>query len=192
MRGTLRIFALILVLLALLIPMATFASGGPCPDDPELSKDCDAEPPPFYVVVNRAEEHLDDRPGTGCQPFILDHPDCDDCLTDAACAAIDVEAEVCGPMLHKRVEEGGVDPILYEMCCDCGTDPAGSWLFRVRIWESDGDCPIDPLNPDWIEGLPPGTGIELPAPLVVGGLAILGVGLVASGVLVRRRSARTA
>ena len=193
MRSTLRIVALVLVLLVLLVPLTTFADNGPCPDDPELSQTCVQEAPPFYVVVNRTFEDLD-RPGTGCQPFILKHPDCKDCTGgEPACAAIDVEAEVCGPMLAKRVPaNGGGDPILYEMCCECASNPDGTWVFRLRQWKADGTCPIDPDNPDWIDGLPPGTGIDLPVPVVVGGLAVIGAGLLAAGVLVRRRALRVA
>jgi hypothetical protein len=76
------------------------------------------------------------------------------------------------------------------MCCACEVDPEGEWLFRIRLLDDAGDCPIDPDNPDWIEGLPPGTGIDLPAPLIVGGLAVLGAGLLAAGVVVRRRTVK--
>jgi hypothetical protein len=40
----------------------------------------------------------------------------------------------------------------------------------------------------WYDGLPPGTGIDLPAPVIIGGLALMGGGLLAAGVLVRRRT----
>jgi hypothetical protein len=194
MRSIARIAALILVLLALVVPLTTFASDGPCPDDPEGTRNCNREVPPYYVVINRSEEHLMDRPGSGCQPWILKHPDCIDCVS-GACGTIDVEAEVCLPMLSKRVTVNGFDPIIYELCCDC-TTPDGEWLFRVREWRSDGTCPITQPDPDfeneWLDGLPPGTGIDLPAPLIVGGLSVLGVGLLASGLLIRRRSLRSA
>jgi hypothetical protein len=63
-------------------------------------------------------------------------------------------------------------------------------MFRIRLLQPDGTCPIDPDNPDWIQGLPIGTGIDLPTSLIVGGLAIVGVGLLALGVLVRRRAVK--
>ena len=74
MRLTFRSAAIALVLLLLLAPLTTQASG-PCPDDPELSKDCYPDTPPFYVVINRSVEDLD-RTGSGCQPIILNHPNC--------------------------------------------------------------------------------------------------------------------
>jgi len=194
MRTKLRIIALIMVLAVLLVPLTTYASGhgpwghvpsGPCPDDPKLSKDCVKPAPPFYVVINRSTELLKERPGTGCQPFILDHPKIDNCVDEAD--SIDLEAEVCKPMLDKWVaNKDGSNPYLYEMCCDCA-QPNGTWLFRLREWQPDGDCPI---IQGWTRGLPPGTGIDLPTPLVVGGLAFLGVGLVSVGLVVRRRSMR--
>jgi len=191
MRLTFRTMALVLVLLALLVPFTSFASDGPCPDDPELSAECVDVAPPYYAVINRSVEYLyPDRPGTGCQPIILNHPECTDCLNDAD--AIDFETEVCATL--PAPTDPTVDTIVYEMCCDCATDPAGNWWFRIHILDpaGGGTCPIDPNNPDWIEGLPPGTGIDLPMPVIVGGLALIGAGLLAAGVLVRRRSMQTA
>ncbi len=188
MRSTLRIAALGLVLLALLVPLVTHASNGPCPDDPELSKTCISVAPPYYVVINRSVEYLyPERPGTGCQPIILNHPDCRDCMS-AECTAIDVEDEVCQYLPRPPVGESHV---VYEMCCACEVIPEGEWLVRVRDLQSDGTCPLrDPG--EWAEGLPPGTGIDLPAPFIIGGLAAIGAGLLAAGVLVRRRTPRIA
>lgn len=192
MRFTWRIAALILLLVVLVVPLTAYASNGKCPDDLELSQDCDAEVPPYYVVINRSVELLDERPGTGCQPWILNHPEITDCMAEAD--TIDFEAEVCTPMLSERVEVGGFDPIIYEMCCDCGT-AEGTWMFRVREWAEDGTCPVvlqDPDQAEWIVALPPGTGIDLPTPVIVGGLAVLGAALVATGLVVRRRSLKLA
>lgn len=188
MRFTWRITALILLLVVMVVPLTAYASDGKCPDDPELSKDCDPEAPPFYVVINRSVELLTERPGTGCQPWILNHPEIEDCAADGD--TIDIEAEVCTPMLSERVTSDGFDPIIYEMCCDCGT-AEGTWMFRVREWRDDGTCPLG-TDQGWVEGLPPGTGIELPAPVIIGGLAVLGVALVAMGMVVRRRSLKPA
>jgi len=208
MRKPVRIAALLFVMVALLAPMAAYADGpwgapcgcgpcvapctgdpcvgvsttGPCPDDLELSKTCNQEAPPYYVVINRAVE-CPNRPGTGCSPFILKHPECTDC-TSAACN-IDVQAEVCKPKLTGKVARGET-AILYEMCCG-GT--AGGWRFRVRLLDSEGNCPLDPENSQWVEGrLPPGTGIDLPTPVIVGGLTLLGAAFLAVGVVIRRRA----
>jgi hypothetical protein len=195
MRSTFRIAALMLVSLMLLLPLATYASSGPCPDDPVLSKDCLAETPPFYVVVNRTFEDLT-RPGSGCQPIILNHPECKACCTDPGqCtdATMDLERRVC-PLLAERVDwaaQGQNEVVVYEMCCNCATDPAGDWVFTVRRLLQDGTCAPDPDN-TCIAGLPPRTGIDLPVPVIVGGLVVLGAGLLAAGVLVRRRTMRTA
>ena len=198
MRSILRAGALSLVLLALLVPLAAYASDGPCPDDLEAFKDCDIEAPPYYVVLNRSQEHLTDRPGTGCQPWILNHPECKDCsgkecepLPPMSAGSPDIEAEVCGPMLSKRQEDNGQDPILYELCCDCST-AQGEWKFRIREWRADGTCPVTQPADGWYDGLPPGTGIELPVPVIVGGLVVIGAGLLAAGAVLRRRTLSTA
>jgi hypothetical protein len=192
MRSTLRVLALILVLLALVVPLTTFASGGPCPDDPVASKNCDTEAPPFYVVINRSFEDLT-RPGTGCQPIILNNPDCTECCGQSdACAAASNQlvTDVC-PMLADKVQwtADGQTEIVYEMCCNCATD---TWRYRVRLLHQDGTCPIDPQNESCYEGLPPGTGVDLPVPLIVGGLALVGAGLLSVGIVLRRRTVRLA
>lgn len=189
MRSILRIAALSLVLLALLVPVAAFASDGPCPDDPVLSADCNQAAPPYYVVINRGVEYLyPERPGTGCQPIILNHPECLDCVgAECAAAVAQLETEVC-PSLPPP--PAGKVHVVYEMCCACLVNPDGDWMFRIRLLDDTGACPIDPDNPDWIQGLPPGTGIDLPAPVIIGGLAVLGAGLLAAGVVVRRRTVK--
>jgi hypothetical protein len=184
MRSILRVSALILVLLALMMPLVAYAQV-PCPDDPTV--DCYPEAPPYFVVTNREEVHLADRPGTGCQPFILDHSDCVDCTngSDPACSAIDINAEVCEAVMAPRGLEAGE---VYEMCCNCVSDPTGDWVYRV--WDFDGStCTL--ASEGWQRGLPLGTGIDLPAPLIIGGAVVLGAGLLAAGLLVRRRSMQT-
>jgi hypothetical protein len=193
MRSALRSLILILVLLGLFIPLTGYASGGPCPDDPVLSKDCEKTAPPFYVVINRNFDDLE-RAGTGCQPIILKNPDCKDCCGEnKPCieASLEVEERVC-PLLAERVEwvSEAQTEIVYEMCCNCANDPAGTWRYRIRLLGEDGSCPIDELNPGCYEGLPPGTGIDLPAPFVAGGLAAVGMVLVGAGLVVRRRTPR--
>jgi hypothetical protein len=201
MRSLFRIVLLAVILVVLVVPLAAQASG-PCPDDPVLSKECVPEAPPFFVVTNRSFEDLD-RTGSGCQPIILDYSDCEDCCGDTevciTAVSMDMQTRVC-PLLAERVEwtEPGQTELVYEMCCDCSTSAAGTWVYRVRLLDETGLCPIDPAtitedNPTGcLEGLPPGTGIDLPAPVIVGGLAVLGAGLLAAGMMVRRRSLRVA
>jgi hypothetical protein len=188
MRSHLRIVALALLLLIFVIPLAAYASGGPCPDDPDAFKNCADKAPPYYVVVNRSVEYLPwTRPGTGCQPFILENPNCKDCVKpDAGCSAIDVEAKLCKPYLKAAA---GEKETVYEMCCNCATNPSGDWVYRTRELDENGNCPI---TSDWQNGLPPKTGIDLPVPFIVGGLALLGAGLLAAGLLVRRWTVRAA
>lgn len=194
MRSTLRIAGLLLLLSALLLPLVGFASDGACPDDPNIP--CVSETPPFYVVINRDFEDLT-RTGSGCQPIILNHPDIEDCCGESEALAeanFDVESNVC-PLLADRVDwesDAQQTVIVYQMCCDCTGAAGGEWRYRVRLLNADGTCPIDEQNSGCYEDLPPGTGIDLPAPLIIGGLATLGVALVATGMVVRRRSARLA
>ncbi len=203
MRSVVRIVALLVMLgVLLVVAAAAYADGGcdgcaapppapcasnpcvgisltgPCPDDLEASKECLQETPPYYVVINRKVE-CTNRTGTGCAPFILKH-DCTDCAT----CDVDVEKELCKDELLGKVPKDQT-AVLYEMCCG-GT--AGGWKFRIRILDNAGNCPIDPNNRDWVAGLPPGTGINLPAPVIVGGLTFLGVAFLGVGIVVRRRT----
>jgi hypothetical protein len=206
MRSLIRIVLLAAILVVLLVPLAAQASG-PCPDDPVLSKECVPDAPPFFVVINRSFEDLN-RTGSGCQPIILNFPECTECcpenglatqsnslVVDGPCeqARNYLETTVC-PMLAERVNwlEWSNYTYVYEMCCDCSTSAAGTWMYRVRTLFEDGSCPIDDEQPECYEGLPPGTGIDLPAPLIIGGLAVLGAGLLVAGLMVRRRTLRVA
>jgi len=187
-----RIAALMLVFLLLLAPVAAQANG-PCPDDPELSADCLAEGPPFFVVVNRDFEDLD-RAGTGCQPIILNHPDLEDCCAedgDAYEAVVDDLVEVVCPLLADKVDwDEQTEPVdVFAMCCDCATDAEGVWKYRTLALYEDGSCELS--DEECNDGLPPGTGIDLPAPLIVAGLALLGAVLVGGGALLRRRAPRS-
>jgi hypothetical protein len=195
MRSIFRVAALILVLAALLLPMTGYASGGPCPDDPVASKTCAQQAPPYYVVVNRSFERLGAQYGTGCQPWILEHPDCTDCNSGSAeclAAAVDVEQIICGyEMPNAGAQEGD---ILYEMCCNCASNSNGAWLYRERRlhYNSDTSAWECPEYGEWQTGLPPDTGIDLPAPLIVGGLGIIGAGLLGVGLVMRRRALKLA
>jgi hypothetical protein len=194
MRSVVRIVALLVVLGVLLVaaaaayaqdgccgnnPCVGISLTGPCPDDLEASQECMQETPPYYVVINRNVE-CTNRTGTGCAPFILKHPECTDCAT----CQVDVEKELCKDELLGQVPADQT-AVLYEMCCG-GT--AGGWKFRIRLLDSEGNCPIDPTNREWVAGLPPGTGINLPAPVIVGGLTLLGVAFLGVGIVVRRRT----
>jgi hypothetical protein len=196
MRYTVRLTALVLVLLVLLVPVATSAKGGPCPDDPVGSRNCARKAPPYYVVSNRSFERLGPEYGTGCRPWILENPDCTDCEDDSDechAAAVDVEQIICGGEMPKAGAEEG--DILFEMCCNCAGNSNGQWMWRERVLQyrevSDNngegvwECP-DP-GP-WERGLPPNTGIDLPAPIMIGGLAVIGASLLAVGVFIRRRT----
>ena len=175
----------------------TCCSGKNCPDNPELAKNCASVAPPFYVVTNRTFEDLS-RPGTGCQPIILNHPDCKDCCLgfDSVEPCNDVETDmmtrVC-PLLAKRVDwsqSPGTETV-YQMCC--GETPqcqGNKWSYRIRVLLPDGTCPI--RDETCYSCLPPGTGIDLPAPLIVGGLGILGLVLVGAGIVIRRRTGKAA
>lgn len=167
-----------------------------CPDDPVLSKNCNPTAPPFYVVVNRQFEDLS-RAGTGCQPIILKHPGCTDCCNsqDPACQAaeMDLQTRVC-PVLASRVDwsKSTGTEVVYQMCCGSSGACDGQWYFRMRLLQQNGTCPIDPKNSGCYDCLPPGTGIDLPAPLIIGGLAAIGVALLAAALVIRRRALRTA
>ena len=194
MRSTLRIAGLLLLLASLLLPLVGYAQDVKCPDDPNVP--CVSETPPFYIVINRDFEDLT-RTGSGCQPIILNHPEIEDCCGESEALAeanFDVETNVC-PLLADRVDwpVDGEDPtvIVYQMCCDC-SGTTSEWRYRVRLLQADGTCPIDEQNPGCYEDLPPGTGIDLPAPLIIGGLAVMGAALLATGMVVRRRSVRLA
>jgi len=193
MRSVVRVVALLVMLGVLLVvganayaqdgccggdPCVGISLTGPCPDDLEASQECMAETPPYYVVINRNVECAN-RTGTGCAPFILNHPE----VTDCAASNVNVETELCRDELLGQVPAGET-AILYEMCCG----GAAGWTFRVRLLDSQGNCPIDPENSGWVAGLPPGTGINLPAPVIVGGLAFLGVAFLGVGIVVRRRT----
>lgn len=167
-----------------------------CPDDPQLSKTCNSTAPPFYVVMNRQFEDLS-RAGTGCQPIILKHPGCNDCcdLQDPACQAAekDLQTRVC-PVLASRVDwsQSTGTEVVYQMCCGSSLACDGKWFFRMRLLQPNGTCPIDPNNSGCYNCLPPGTGIDLPAPFIVGALAALGILLLAAAWVLRRRSLKTA
>jgi hypothetical protein len=180
MRSTLRIAIPVVVMVALLLPLTAFASGGPCPDDPVGSKNCYDQTPPWFVVINRSVEEFD-RPGTGCQPIILKHPEYKDCT---AAEQIDIEAEVC------QYLPAAAGDTLYTLCCDHDTNPGGCWSYRTYTLDGAGGCTLD--GAAWLAGLPPGTGIDLPAPVIIGGLVLLAAILVMAGVMVRRRALQAA
>jgi hypothetical protein len=195
MRSSLRLAGGLLLLVALFLPVAGYAGGGACPDDLVAAQNCAQQAPPYYVVVNRDFERLGPQYGTGCQPWILEHPDCTDCSSGSqAClaAAIDVEQIICGYEMPNAGAQAG--DVLFEMCCNCGAGANGAWMYRQRTLQHNAttnawECPD---YGEWQSGLPPRTGIDLPAPLVVGGLGVVGAGLLAVGLVMRRRTVRAA
>jgi hypothetical protein len=194
MRSIVKVVALVVMLLALLVPLSAYASGGKCPDDPVASKNCNPDTPPYYVVINRDFEDLT-RDGSGCQPFILNHPECEDCCTDngwtADClAAHDQVVDLVCPLAAEHTDwdtwpDDSV--VLYVMCCDCNASADGEWRFTLYDVYEDGTCEPNPDN-ICILGLPPRTGIDLPAPVIAGGLAVLGAAMLGVGMIVRRRT----
>ena len=171
--------------------------GKDCPDDPEATKSCHADAPPFYVVINRQFQDLS-RPGTGCQPIILKNPGCTDCcdLQDPGCQDVldEMENRVC-PLLASRVDWSQVtgDVLVYQMCCGSPAECEGMWFYYIRELHPDGTCPIASApNDQCFDCLPPGTGIDLPAPVIIGGLVSIALGLLVAGLLLRRRLLRAA
>ena len=66
-----------------------------------------------------------------------------------------------------------------------------SYRYHVVTWFSADDCRVT-ASYDYA-GYPPSTGAEVPTPIIVGGVAILGAGLVAAGyIIIRRRKQVTA
>lgn len=60
-----------------------------------------------------------------------------------------------------------------------------SYRYHVVTYYSATDCRVTATY-DYA-GYPPSTGVELPTPYIVGGVALVGVGLVAAGLFLRRR-----
>ena len=155
------------------------AAEDPCSQGPAPAKDCDPEPPPYYVVVN-SQQTCTNRNGSGCSPLVLGHPECTDCAT----CNVDVQSDVCEPYLTGVVSEGRTE-VVYEMC-----QTGAGWRCRIRNFYSVGNCPIDDANPNWGTCKPEATGINLPAPVIVGGLSILGALFLAAGLVIRRRTSQ--
>ena len=65
-----------------------------------------------------------------------------------------------------------------------------SYRYHVVTWYSVDDCRVT-ASYDYA-GYPPSTGVEIGAPYIVGGVALLGAGLVAAGLLIRRKRATAA
>jgi hypothetical protein len=60
-----------------------------------------------------------------------------------------------------------------------------SYRYHVVTYYSSLDCRVTATY-DYA-GYPPSTGVEVPTPYIVGGVALVGVGLVAAGLMIRRR-----
>lgn len=65
-----------------------------------------------------------------------------------------------------------------------------SYRYHVVTFYSLDDCRVTATY-DYA-GYPPSTGVEIGTPYIVGGVALLGAGLVAAGLLIRRKRAAEA
>ena len=134
------------------------------------------------MVLNRSVE-IFQRPGTGCQPIILKHPECEDC-NSPPCTSIDIEDEVC------QYLPAAAGDALFVLCCNCATNPAGDWMYAEYELDGTGGCTM--VSNGFKLGLPPGTGIDLPAPIIIAALVLAAAVLVAAGLMVRRRMVQAA
>ena len=90
-------------------------------------------------------------------------------------------------------DDAQLDTVINDYICD--THGGGylyqifpdSYRYHVITWYSDVDCRVTATT-DYA-GYPPSTGVDLPIPLVVGGIAVLGAGLGTAGILLRRKKA---
>jgi len=84
-----------------------------------------------------------------------------------------------------------LDSVINDQICDIynGGDLyqifPSSYRYHVVTYYSSVDCRVTATY-DYA-GYPPSTGVEVPTPIIVGGVALVGAGLVAAGLLIRRR-----
>jgi hypothetical protein len=62
-----------------------------------------------------------------------------------------------------------------------------SYRYHVVTWYSVDDCRIT-SSTDYA-GSPPYTGVDVPTPIIVGGATLVGAGLLAAGIFLRRKRA---
>ena len=60
-----------------------------------------------------------------------------------------------------------------------------SYSYHEITWYSASDCRI--TSTANYAGYPPGTGVDLPAPYIIGAVAVVGAGLLAVGLVIRRK-----
>jgi len=60
-----------------------------------------------------------------------------------------------------------------------------SYRYHEVTWYSDTDCRVT-STVDYV-GYPPSTGVDLPTPYIVGAVAVVGAGLLAVGLVIRRK-----
>ena len=88
-------------------------------------------------------------------------------------------------------DDAQLDTVINDQVCDIynGGDLyqifPGSYRYHVVTWYGIGDCRVTATY-DYA-GYPPSTGVDLATPYVVGAVALVGAGLVAAGIVIRRR-----
>jgi len=61
----------------------------------------------------------------------------------------------------------------------------GSYRYHVITWYSTNDCRVT-YSADY-SGYPPYTGVDVPVPLIIGAVALVGTGLLVAGMAIRRK-----
>lgn len=87
--------------------------------------------------------------------------------------------------------EGQLDYVINDMICDTYyggylyqtfTD---SYRYNVITWYSADDCRVT-YSADYA-GYPPYTGVEVPVPIIIGAVALVGTGMLVAGIALRRK-----
>ena len=86
-----------------------------------------------------------------------------------------------------------LDSVINDMICDTYFGGSlyqifpDSYRYHVITWYSAVDCRVT-STADYAGG-PPYTGVNLPTPYIVGAVTLVGVGLLAAGIVIRRKRA---
>lgn len=133
-----RIFAIVAVLIAVLIPVAVSAGGV------------------FYCSTSVTSGGN----GSYYNPWA--------CSTDAQLDTV----------INDRICDTYYGGYLYQIF-------PGSYRYRVITWYSAADCRVT-YTADYT-GYPPYTGVEVPVPIIIGVVALVGTGMLVAGVVLRRK-----